>query len=480
MLTVLGVSAAAPVYASTTATTSGPNFSEWAYGASRNLSFGPVPWAGHPSWVRQGDLTLGFSVILNETRSSTNASTFELSVVRTMGVLFSVRYCSPSCASPSEYLDIFYHQWENTSSHANLTNQGTVLTAGGPLPAIAILNSSTELQANLTNTYDWLLPGTGMMSGKMVKHTAAIYANVTSGTELAFAPSLGLFPQNNLSSQPAWTSHSAFNASGATQASYFGYEKSSAGSSWALGPRTAVWGVNASGVLWLSGSVAPHGTMSWGGVSYPVLELNVAGPFSVREGFILVPDTADLFGTSSEAWSANETGDTVASMVSLDARASADGHLGFGASSWQFAPTSTDTMDAFGITGGFVPAMTSASDPVGSASYVLQGQPEPVTDAQSQSNCVTTGVGCPPASSASPLRKLLFSVLVGGIAAAVIATLLVVLVAERRRLPPPVYPNAQLYPPGAAAGPTDPKARGPRPRSPSEPPPEEDPLDHLW
>lgn len=481
LVTVLGVSAAGPVSASPTAG-AGSNLSEWAYGASRTYAFGPVPWYGHPGWFRQGNLTLGYSVILNQTNTAANASTFELSMERSMGVMFSVRYCMPSCVSPQEYLDIFYRQWEDSSSHANLTDQGTVESGGRAVSALAIANSSTELQGNLTNTYDWLLPGAGMMSTQMVEHSAVIYAQVASASEVAFAPALGLFPVNP-SSASTWSAHSAFNASSSSGKTYFVRELSSASpTNWTLGPHTVLGGVNLTGELWLNGTVAPGSGMTWGGIQYPVLDLTMSGslPFSVREGVILVPDAADLFGTSPEAWSANETGDALASMVALDARASADGHLGFGASRWQFVPSSTDMMDALATTGGLLPSVTPASDPVGSATYTLQGQPEPVADAQSQSSCVTTGLGCPTGSVASPLRKMLFELVVGGVAATVVAALLVVLVAERRRLPPPTYPNAQLYPPGAAAGPTAGKTRDPRPEPPREPPPEEDPLDHLW
>ena len=477
LFVVLGVSAAPGASAAPT-TATGPGASEWAYGVSKNYSFGPVRWIGHPGWVRQGDLTIGFSVILTQTPPMGDASTFELSVQRTMGVLFSVQYCTPSCASPTEYFDLYYHQWEGTNSQVNLTDQGSVVEGTGPVPALAVLNTSTDVRANLTNTYNWVLPGAGAPSGQLVSHSVAIYANVTSHSQVTFAPAFGLIPLN-LSGPQNWTSESAFNASGSTGAHYFVHEESSAGSSWTLGPGTVPWTVSSAGNVLLIGSYAPGSDWSWGGVNYPAVHLIVVGPFSVRDGLILIPSAADLFATSSEAWSNNQTGDVAASMTALDARATVEGHVGIAASAWQFAPASTDSMDALQSAGGLVPAMGTA-DPVGSGTYTLQAQPEPVTDAQQQGNCVTTGIGCPTGSTSPPLRKLLGELVVGGVAAAVVASLLVVLVAERRRLPPPPYPNANLYPPGATVGPAVSKPPAQRPGTPPTPPPEEDPLDHLW
>ena len=476
LFVVLGVSATSGASATPTPA-AGSHTSEWAYGVSKNYTFGPVRWIGHPGWVRQGDLIIGFSVILNQTPSTGDPSTFQVAVVRTMGVLFSVQYCTPSCANPSEYLDTHYHQWEYASSQTNLTDQGTVVEDTGSVPALAVLNSSTDFHANLTNTYQWVLPGMGAQSDQLVHHSASVYADVNSTSQVAFSPAFGLFPQN-LSASQSWTSESAFNATGVTGAAYFGQERSSAGSTFTLGPGTLQRDVASTGIVSLSGSYTQGHLRSWGGLSYPVIHLSIFGPFSVREGFLLIPNPADLFAPSSEPWSGNQSGSAVASMATLDARASANGHLGIAASSWQFTSTSSDSMNALQA-GGLVPAM-SPSDAVGDASYTLQAQPESFLAASQQSNCVTTGIGCPSSAASPPLRKLFAELVIGGVVAAVLATLLVVLVAERRRLPPAPYPNAHLYPPGGgtAAGAARPPAQ--RPATPPTSPPEEDPLDHLW
>ena len=478
LLVVLGVSATSGASATST-TAAGSASAEWAYGASKSYSFGPTVWAGHYPWVRQGNLTIGFSVVLNQVPSPDNASVFQLTAVRTMGVLFSVDYCNPSCTSPAEYLDIYYHQWERSSSQVNLTDQGTVVEGTDSVPALAVLNSSTSLVANLTNTYRWSLPGTGALSGQLVTHSVGVYANVVSQSQVAFNSPFGLLPLSSLSSSPeTWSSESSFNASGTSGVGYFGQEQSSAGSSWTLGPHTDQVAVTSAGSVFLNGSYAPGDDLGWDGSSYPAVHLVITGPFAVREGFILIPNSADLFTTSSEAWSDNETGTADASMTALDARASVDGHVGLVASSWQFASTSMNSLVSLQSVGGLVP-VASSSDPVGTSAYTLQGQPESVTDAQKQGSCVTTGLGCPAGASTPAWRKLLGTVILGGVVAAVVASLLVVLLAERRRMPPPPYPNANLYPPGAATGPGS-KAPAQRPGTPPTSPPDEDPLDHLW
>lgn len=473
------VDAASPAPAASTNTTM------WAYGNWTSVSFGPVPWV-HAGWVREGQVTLGFSVVLTQVDPNANAPTFELEVNQTVGVLFAVEYCTPSCSNPTEYMNVSYHQWEHTNSFVNLTDQGSVAEAAGAVPALAVLNSSTRLTANLTNTYGWLLPGSGVMSGRMVGHSAGVYANVASAADVSFAAphGLGLFPlQLNSSSGQEWTSSSPFNASGSADFTYHLFDQSTAGMNWNLGPKTSAGSVTGSGNISLSGAYSSLDDREWSGLRYPALQLSLTGPFSVREGFVFVPVTADLFGSSSQTWSSNETGSTLASMASLDATEWADGHFGLGASSWRFTPGSSDSVNSLAGPTGLAPAATASSDPVGSGSYTLQGTPETVPTAQKTGDCVASpsGTGCPLTGNGShgALRGLVEEIAVSGILAAVVATVVAVVVVERRRLPPPAYPNAHLYPPGST-GPFAPMGAAQRPETPSGPPPEEDPLDHLW
>ena len=481
LLMVFGLSATAS--AASPPPSASSNTTEWAYGNTVNYSFGPVKWFDHPGWVRQGSLTLGFSVIFDQIQNDTSSATYELSVVRTMGVRFSVDYCyGSSCIAPAEYFDVHYAQWESLSSYVNLTTNGSVVDSNGTtVPALAILNAATHLQANLTNTYDWALPAPGMTTGPMVNHSVALYANVVSDSLVQFAPYLGLFPLA-LSSATAWNSTSTYTWSGSIGASYYGHQMSSTGISSTLGPYNAHTNLSGSGSVTLTGVYAPasNGTFQYNGQSFPAIQLYVTPPFSIRDAAVLVPTGADLFGHSAEAWSANASGDSAASMSLLDAKAFHDGHIGFEASKWQFVPVSMDMMDQFGSSGGMTTAATS-SDPVGYSSYSVQGNPESVSDAQQNGACLTSGQNCPSASSIlRGLRGPIFVLAVSATLALVVAALVVVLVAERRRFPPPTYPNANLYPPGAAG----PSANAPvgtrRPESPPSSPPEEDPLDNLW
>ena len=477
LLVVFGVTAIPPAEASPSPS-SGALSSPWAYGVVKNLSWGPHRLADVPGWVWQGDVTIGFSVILSQT--NTSPSTFELDLNRSMGVRWDVTYtCQVSCASPSEFLSIHYAQTEVINASLNLTDQGTVLENGTTaVPAFALLNSTTHVAANLTNTGSSNLPGSGMMSGMMVNRSTYLTASVVSTSQASFAPYLGLFPQD-LSTAQAWSSNASFSANGATGVRYLGAQMSSSGTGWTLPPAQASWPVSASGIVSLSGTNSPNDAVNLGGVPYPALHLLISGPFAVREGFLLIPDHANLFGGSEESWSGNETGEATASMATLNALPSSHGHFGLAASSWQFLSSSLYSMDETASTGALMPAIATPS-PV--ASVTLQASPLSVDTAQTFGSCLTNGTACPAATTvlAPMLRGLLFSIAVTTLAVAVVATLAIVLITERRRLPPPAYPNAHLYPPGAAglrSGAL--RATGQRPDSPPSPS-EEDPLDHLW
>ena len=440
----------------------------WAYGFVKSVSFGPLHTMD--GWAYDGKATVGYSVVLNQT--NTSATTFELNVHRTMGVMLSVEFCRPACGFPVSYANLSTRAWEVSDTSANFTTQGTVEESSGPVAAIALINASSSVAANLTESAHSALPSN---TGAILDRSKYLSAAISGAASVNFTPSLGLFP-SNLGSAQSWTAGSAFQASGVSNYAYY-YDSHAPLENVTVGPVHGSGSVSPHGTVNVSGSFSPQSTVSFGSDSYPAIALTVAGPFTVREGFILIPSTSDLFGTSHEPWAVNQTGATMVQLAHLDVKASAHGHFGLGASSWVYASSSANPAESLATT----PAIAEVSPAVAAMNPVstttIQGAPETVPQAESDQQCLISGLDCP-ASGGAPSRPLLAAVGVVVVVGAVGALIALVLVAERRRVPPPTYPNANLYPPGAVAG--VPYRRALRPGETPPPPAEEDPLDHLW
>ncbi len=462
----IGAAVAAPAPSS-----SGSSPANALYGAVRTISVGPLIAAS--GWVYQGTSTVGYQVNVTEVSVPTSTDpNFELSVERTMGVLFSVEFCSPSCSAPTEYANLSYHAWEVTNSFANFTTQGTVLENGQPVVAIALLNSSSTLEANVTERAESALPN--LLGTHLVDRSKYLSAAVSSEANVSFASPLGLLPLD-LASAQNWTSSAAFNASGVASYSYY-YRAIGPLVNRTIGPNSGQFTVSPSGTVNVTGSFNPSNSVRFNGMSFPAVRIVVSGPFSVREGFILIPSQVDLFSGGSNPWTAEQNGSTTVTMNYLDAAPSAAG-LAIGASSWLYTAGATNpgATELGSTASGLAPAVATATDPI--ASETLQGVPQTTGEAATNQQCLTTGVGCPAAPASTPvLGNLVRDVVVVGVVVVVVAVLAIVLVAERRRVPPPVYPNSTLYPPGAAGA--RPGARAPE--GPAAPPAEDDPLDHLW
>lgn len=444
----------------------------WAYGYVKTVSVGPLK--ASDGWVYEGNATVGYSVTLGQ--ANTNSTTFELSVERTMGVLFFVEFCTPSCSSPASFANLSYHAWEVTDTWANFTTQGTVTENGASVAALALLNTSSTVRANVTESAHSALPSgdVGALRG-LVDRSKYLSAEVSSASNVTFATPLGLLPLS-LATAQSWTSTSAFNASGRASYSYY-YHLAGPQSNKTVGPDSGQFTVSPSGEVTVEGAYSPHDSVTFSGVTYPAVELTFSGPFSVREGFILIPASVDLFDASNAPWAAVQNGTSVVTMSYLDADASVGGHVGIAASSWLYSLSATNSADTTIAAGtGLMPASVATANPVTATS--IQGTPQTVAQAQASGQCLTAGVGCPAVSSASTARGLFTEAATVGVVVAVVAVIVIVLVAERRRVPPPVYPNATLYPPGPqASAPSRPSAR---PGETPPPPAEEDPLDHLW
>lgn len=451
---------AAPVPASSTPVAS------WSYGAVKTVSVGPV--TASDGWTYEGNVTFGYTVTIYD--NNTSANTFELTIHRTMGVAFSVRFCLPSCSSPSEWANESYRAWETTTAFSNFTTQGVVQEGNdATVPAVALENSTVFLRANVTETSDVFL------KGEAGPHTHYLSAALAGDSLVDFSPALGLFP-TDLTQGSSWSNTSAFVESGAGTYSYY-YAAHTPFKNTVIGPVSGAISFATSGNVTVLGSYPAGSTISLGGVSYPAITLTVIGPFSVREGVVFVPSSVDLFGSASQPWAADANGTVSAQPSTLDLKISPGGHVQLAASSWKFGSDSANAADASSVassSAGPTPA-ASTTNPVSSGT--IQGEPESAAQSVSSQQCLTGGVGCPGTSGGSTSRSVWGDVVLVGAIATIGALVAMAVVTRWRKLPPPAYLNATLYPPGQSLPPAP---RG-TPAKPAAPPPaEDDPLDHLW
>jgi hypothetical protein len=430
----------------------GPAYTVWAYGAVRTVDFSGVTVRG---WEYEGTATYGYTVILNQTNLT--AQTFELTANRTMGSRLSVEYCAPTCKHPTSVATISYVAWEAIDAWANFTTNGSVLENGASVPAIALLNSHTTVNGNLTDRL-----ASPMRSGYLT-------SSVTAAASVTFAQPLGLIP-DNLTAGASWTSSSAFAAAGSYTLDYF-YHFHGPLLNETVGPSATGGYVNRSGNVSVAGSVRP-GSVPLDGTPYQNLSLSVQGPFDAREGFLLVPSVVDLFGASPPGPTDMQSGATAAQMTSIYVRPGG-AHLGIGGSEWVYRASALNPFTApTPVGGGSITELAAGADNV--SSTPVQGVPIAVAQATQDQNCLVSGAGC-----SAPAKTLgaLFGIGAAVVVVAVLA-LAAVVVTQRRRVPPPSYPNAQLYPPGAPIG--DARRSSSAGTPPSPPPEEEDPLSNLW
>jgi hypothetical protein len=442
------------------ALTPGSPYTVWAYGAVRSVSF-----EGNAGllWTYQGNATYGYSVILDQTNLTTEA--FELGVNRTMGAALSIEYCQPNCKSPTETASISYRAWEATDEWANFTTAGTVYESGTPVAAIALNNSHSDVAGSLVDR----------AIGPHNSYFLSI--NATSTASVAFTSPLGLLP-DTLTPGVHWNDTSAYTASGDYLLNFYYNHTGALDNSQTVGPSSVSGSVNATGNVSVAGSVGTA-NVNLGGTSFQNVSLAVFGPFSVREGFILVPAQADLFGGSTQSPLQYTVGQSSVEQTSIYARPFIGGHLGVEGSEWLYSSSALNPqVGVAGPSGAGVNQLSPGSDQVAGSSVgstPVQGVPMPVSQAKGVQDCLVTGATCPSAPGLPrPLGGLVLVV-----AVAVVAVLVAAVVVQRRRLPPPTRSNAGLYPPVVTVpGAAPPLTGGPNP--PPPPPPEEDPLSHLW
>ncbi|HYA57034.1 MAG TPA: hypothetical protein VEH57_00995 [Thermoplasmata archaeon] len=425
---------------------------QWAYG-------GQASWTGT---TIDGNLTLtwtasyGWSVVFTST--SVNATVTQLEEQRTVGFDVTVQL-----AAPRLHAQLRYHAVENDTAFANLTTAATVLVNGVPVPALGILNASNMARATLSES---LTAATALKSA-----SAFLNVSASAASFVQFDPALGLVPLN-LSGVSEWSSAAVASPSAQWMIDYawstHSFNGTQAGNS---GSGQGSW--STSTAVALTGLVVNVAPVFHDHHTRLAIQLVLIGGADLYDGFLLVPHDFDLFGGATQPFDQYSVG-------SASLTAGGQGEVLFltpgrvGPSSLTAAQTtfgaSTATVATAQPQGGLAPAAES------SPGTTVVAQPMSVGQAHSIANCLSTGAGC--SSPVGGLPRGLFFVVVVGAVVLVVAVAGLVLVTERRRIPPPVYPNARLYPPGAA-GVTAHPARGTTPGSPP-PPNEEDPLSHLW
>jgi MYXO-CTERM domain-containing protein len=448
--------AASATMASTFAT--GPN--AWAYGGVKTINVNSPTGNG----TAGGSAYYGQATLINQ-GSGTNGS-ISLEAQHTSGAGVDVTYCSPSCTASVYYEVIWkYHVWENITAFANLTNDAPISTPSGTTTGLGLLNAHSQIEANLTEFLEVELHTAKLTTS----YARNLSVQVAGSASINFLPStpLGLIP-SDVASVNSWSDSAPYSAAWVWTASYYNRTVS--------GGLTHVNQTN-----FVGNGTIPNGTMNLSGVndgtaitlagkSLLVLTISISGaPFDLRDGFILIPASSDLFGSARHAWSASQSGMTTTQLGNVDYSTTASGHIGILATRQVYSstPVTANSSDAGSFTEATPPGLPTLQQ-VG-----VQGQPESVNQATQNQQCLTSESCASAVGPASPLREIVVVAAVIGLVAVVLA----LVVQRRRQLPAPVYPNAELYPVGAPLTPTGPRARSAtEPTKDSDP----DPLGNLW
>lgn len=462
--------AAAPVPAVSTATT-GTSSTVWAYGALKTVSLSGKGVDATSPYAYTINAYYGWQVILTQTNISANVTELELN--RTVGLTFYASYCRPNCASPyaNENVTILYH--ESGAAFANVTDAATVTENGHAVPAFGLLNEAAQGRSSYVKNTTAVLKG---LSGPKTYDWDEITS--TNGTaQIAFTPPLGLFPQTPTNGS-SWNSSAAFAATGGWGATGAYVANPIIGSPVDL-EGSASGSVARNGTLALFGTDLGNVTLSDGSV-VQALAISVLGPFTLREGVLLLPADADALpsgpggGYGAPVSAPESYGNLTVTANAADFRAGGAGHFGLSASFAQFVGASTAPAASSTLSPAEVPATTApAADGPGTVS--VQAEPESVSQAQQGANCLSEGT-CPLGSVAP--SGLLHGAGLVLVAVLVVSLVVVAVVVDRRRQEPaPPRPSASPYraaaPGGARPGPGAPRA----PPSDSD---ADDPLGHLW
>jgi hypothetical protein len=291
-------------------------------------------------------------------------------------------YCSPNCAAANFTALFDAHAWEQWTSVASFTTDGSVrLSNGTTVAALALTSSTTEVAANITQSLTYTANGTTHLFDEL-------FVGVSASSSVEFSPSLGLVPLN-LTPAESWSAGSAFTASGTWETQYA-----------VIGPLGGRLDANASGNLTGSGNVTVRGSdllgpvvvsgQRWTQVSVRLGALTVHGGSSglalgldLQDGFALVPRVANIWANTG-AWGSSMSLTTSASTSVIDIQGGRGAHIGLESASWSYS-TSVNQYDS--------PQSTSPSD--------VQATAMSPAAAEASASCLTGGACAGGTSSSS-------------------------------------------------------------------------------
>lgn len=458
-------SAATPVVA--TAAPFHSTTQQWAYGAYRSFSLHGS--TGAPAAHEYSiNAYFGFQVILTETNLSPNVSLVEIQ--RTMAIGLFEDVCAPSCASARGSANLTLRALEVGTGFANLSTAGRVYEGGHATPALAIANVSDQVSANVSTTGRLSYTTLG---GATASASFSVDESANATAAVSFEPALGLFPLT-LAAGEQWNSTSQYVSSGGWGWADHVQSTGLNGSSQSLSG-SGTGSIAGNGTVYLNGSDDGAASLS-DGSTVDALNLTIAGPFSVREGILILPAEADYFGTGVHAPTATNSGTAAFLGTILDVRSHSGSHFGLMASA-----ATMNSNSGYGGTGPVLAPHAMVVSPTDQTGGVrMQAQPESVATAQQWSQCLAGQGSCPGLAGVGPVRTLALLLVVSIVVVGLIASALVV--DRRRQTPPAPRPNAALYPTVDARAVQGPPPGAVFPRPPPGPPvPEEpDPLGHLW
>ncbi len=401
---VLVALAAFPVVAGTASASPAPLTA--ASSPSNPWAYGGVGWSNGSVIVGNSELTwnasFGWTVIFTETNTSAHTQMFEEQ--RTVGIDLTAAYTSPAVNATYTF-----HGQEIDVAFANITNASVVYSDGAALPAIGLVNDSTDSSGAIAEAIS--------VTSHDATKSASLDVTATAQTSVSFSPALGLIPLN-LTGVSEWNSTATASPSASWNISY----------TWA---NNGFGGVTGSGTKSANGSLSTSGAVNLTGFdvtktqglpafSPPVprhaIILIVQGPLGNYDAFILVPRGFDLFGGGAPPYASESLGTATISAQTLYVSDGADGPaVTAGATTFGATTSAVDTLAS--ASGGSQPAAGSAPG------TTVVGAPMSVSQAQAENTCLTTGCS----GTTSPMLGLGAVLVIAGLAVvAVVGTVAVV------------------------------------------------------
>jgi hypothetical protein len=460
---------AAPSPRSATSAAGAPNAPiGWAYGRVVEFQYSSDASLHHGLALR-GKVLEGYSVILNQTNTSTG---YLLQVTRTTGVSVNLTFC-PGATCTNPLANFTLRAWERSVSFGNFTENGTVLDTVTlqTVPAVALANSTGTYAGNLTERFALLRGG--------IPIVRLLAAHVAGNLSAEFSPAIGLYPLN-LSATSSWVSTAAYSATG-SWAGDFAAQTLVNGSTVFQDAQNISGALNRTGILTISGAVIGSPIQVAGhGAERILVRPGLLSPFEVGDGFILLPREANLLGAIEKPWGVFAPGSAWARLNLLEVAppTTRGAHLGFLGSAWIYNLNATNPADSRTMaasSGG--PNSTAPSSSLNVSQNQVQSQPESVPQAEQSSTCLQKG-----ACSSAVIEPALGSSGSSGIfgtpllllsGSLVAGAALVLLVVARRR--PPRSLSSRPTPGYQPARPANPPRPVPEPESAVD-----DPLRELW